>query len=118
MGQVWDRMDGCDAMRSLTRKAASGALLGHAQQGMIRESPVLVMCLDSVFLLVWIALAIGEPHVESLSILQSYTSRHTKTRNEASFELSERILCARPAAIRDLLLRQKRPTIAAEETYY
>jgi hypothetical protein len=94
------------------------SLLGHAQQGMIRESPVLVMCLDSVFLLVWIALAIGEPHVESLSILQSYTSRHTKTRNEASFELSERILCARPAAIRDLLLRQKRPTIAAEETYY
>jgi hypothetical protein len=62
-------------MSSLTRKAAPGALLGHTQQGMIRESPVLVMCLDSVFLLVWTALAIGETHVYALSILRSYTSR-------------------------------------------
>ncbi len=77
MGQVWDRMDGCDAMRSLTRKAASGALLGHTQQGLIRESPVLIMCLDSVCLLVWTALTIGETNVD-FAVLHFTAHKDTK----------------------------------------
>jgi hypothetical protein len=64
-------------MWSLTCKAASGALLGHTQQGLTRESPVLVICLDPVFLLVWTALAIGETNVD-FAVLHFTAHKDTK----------------------------------------